>query len=175
MAGVDKERRDGRGSVISGWLLLAGCLAAALWGCLGRGGGVPAMAVGEARALVRWADGGRHGARGSVALRGHSNLCAWGALEDYDLQAGDGHGARGDDGGDDGGEPWQREAEARGGDGGAGTGGGKGFGRGSEVGWQGRRTGWFRRVRTGQFGSGNRGLMQKCDAARGIWWRPPLG
>ena len=86
--------------------MLAGCLAAvpwALWGCLGSGGGMPAMAVVE---LVLWANGGRLDARGGAALRGHSNLRAWSTLRDYGMQVWGGHGARGDDGGGSGGERW---------------------------------------------------------------------
>ena len=153
--------------------MLAGCLAAvpwALWGCLGSGGGVPAMAVVE---LVLWANGGRLDARGGAALRGHGNLCALIALRDYGMQVWGGHGARGDDGGGSGRERWQAEAAVQGGA--AADGGEQGHGRGSEAGGQGRPMGWSRRVRTGRFGSGKRGHMQKWDAARGIWWRAACG
>ena len=133
------------------------------------------MAVVEAWALVLWANGGRHGARGGVALRGHSNLCVSSAFEDYGTQVRGGHGARGDEGDGSGGERWRGEAMMQG-EGGAAADGGQGHGRGSELaGGQGRYTGWFRLDRTGQFGSGRRGHMQKWDAARGIWWRAALG
>ena len=107
---------------------------------------------------MRWADGGRHGARGGVALRGHSNLCASSAFEDYGTQARGGHGAWGDEGDGSGGERWRGEAVMQG-EGGAAADGGQGHGRGSEAGGQGssREGPWGGLDGTGRVSSGRGG------------------